>query len=181
MSKYSFLLQSKETEYFELLPNLRLRKHGGWLVAESIEQEEISRAQSQATIRAVQLAKRIAAAKGVELEEAFSLLQGGAGMSEMELLGDFTEETLSMLNSGTSVETGNAKLVTAFVRCRGEALIDDQWQAVDDWSMEDTKSMDRPTVARAIEFIMNEQEAEAGDVKAKKASKMKLQQDELKP
>lgn len=178
MSKYSFLLQGKETEHFELLPGLRLRKHGGWLVAESIEQEEISRAQSQATIRAVQLAKRIATAKGIELEDAFGLLQGGAGMSEMELLGDFTEETLSMLNSGTSVEVGNAKLVTAFLRCRGEALIDGEWKPVDDWSMEDTKSMDRPTIARALEFIMSEQETEIGETKAKKASKANQSKEE---
>lgn len=178
MSKYSFLLQGKECEYFELLPNLRLRKHDGWLVAESIEQEEISRAQSQATIRAVQLAKRIATAKGIELDEAFGLLQGGTGLSEMELLGDFTEETLSMLNSGTSVEVGNAKLVTAFMRCRGEAFIDDQWQSVDDWSMEDTKGMDLATIARAIEFIMAEQEAGNGGAKAKKGSKTTRQEAE---
>ena len=67
MSKYSFLLQTEEAEYFELLPTLRLRKHGSWLVAETIEQEEISRAQSQATIRAVQLAKRVAADKDISL------------------------------------------------------------------------------------------------------------------
>lgn len=63
MSKYSFVLQGEEPEYFELLPTLRLRKHGGWLVAEAIEQEEASKSQSQATVRAVQLAKRIAKAK----------------------------------------------------------------------------------------------------------------------
>jgi hypothetical protein len=119
MSKYSFLLQSEEPEFFELTPKVRLRKHGGWLVAEGIEQEELSKAQSQATIRAVQLAKRIATAKDIPLDEAFALLQGGADMSEMELLSDFTEETLGMINSGGSVETGNARMVTVFIRCRG--------------------------------------------------------------
>jgi hypothetical protein len=175
MSKYSFLLQGKEPEYFTLVEGLRLRKQGGWLVAEAIEQEEISRAQSQATIRAVQLAKRIASAKGIELDEAFNLLQGGGGLSEMELLSDFTEETLSMLNSGTSMEIGNAKLVTAFMRCRGEGLIDGEWQPLDDWSIEDTKTMDRPTIAKAVEFIMSEQKAEAGakEAQAKKAPKTK--------
>ena len=141
MSKYSFLVASKEPEYFELLPTLRLRKHGGWLVSEAIEQEEISKAQSQATIRAVQLAKRIATVKGIALDEAFALLQGGADLSEMELLSDFTEETLSMINSGGSVETSNARMVTAFIRCRGEGLIQDAWTAIDDWSIEDTKSV----------------------------------------
>jgi hypothetical protein len=161
MSKYSFLLQSEEPEYFELTPKVRLRKHGGWLVAEGIEQEELSKAQSQATIRAVQLAKRIATAKDIPLDEAFALLQGGADMSEMELLSDFTEETLGMINSGGSVETGNARMVTVFIRCRGEGLIGEEWLPLDDWSIEDTKTMGRRVIAKGMEFIMSEQEAEA--------------------
>ena len=70
MSKYSFLVQTKTEGYFELLPEIRLKKYGSWLVAESIEQEEISKLQSQATIRAVQLAKRIAASREIPLDEA---------------------------------------------------------------------------------------------------------------
>ena len=163
MSKYSFLLQSEEPEFFDLTPKVRLRKHGGWLVAEGIEQEELSKAQSQATIRAVQLAKRIATAKGIALDEAFALLQGGADMSEMELLSDFTEETLGMINSGGSVEIGNARMVTVFIRCRGEGLIEDEWQPLDDWSIEDTKAMGRRVISKGMEFIMSEQEAEAKD------------------
>lgn len=172
MSKYSFLLQSEEPEYFELTPKVRLRKHGGWLVAEGIEQEELSKAQSQATIRAVQLAKRIATAKGIPLDEAFALLQGGADMTEMELLSDFTEETLGMINSGGSVETSNARMVTVFIRCRGEGLIDGEWLPLDDWSIEDTKAMGRLVISRGMEFIMSEQEAEAQEAgQAKKASR----------
>ena len=173
MSKYSFLLQGKEPEYFELSESLRLRKHGSWLVAEAIEQEELSRSQSQATIRAVQLAKRIAAAKNIELEDAFALLQGGTGLSEMDLLSDFTEETLSMLNTGTSVEMGNAKLVTAFMRCRGEGLIGDSWEKLEDWSLEDTKAMDREMIAKAMDFILSEQEGvkEAGEAKKSRKTK----------
>jgi hypothetical protein len=181
MSKYSFLLQSKEAEYFELSPVIRLRKHGGWLVAEAIEQEELSKSQSQATIRAVQLAKRIASAKDIPLDEAFALLQGGGGLSEMELLGDFTEETLSMLNSSTSAEIGNAKLVTAFIRCRGEGLIDDEWQSLDDWSIEDTKGMGRAMIAKAMEFIVDEQQGDSEEGKAKKARKPKSPVKEEEP
>lgn len=171
MSKYSFLLQGKEAEYFELTPSIRLRKHGGWLVAEAIEQEELSKAQSQATIRAVQLAKRIATAKDIPLDEAFSLLQGGGGLSEMDLLGDFTEETLSMLNSSSSMETNNAKLVTTFIRCRGEGLIDGEWTALDDWSIEDTKNMGKAMIADAMEFILEEQQADSKEGEAKKVRK----------
>jgi hypothetical protein len=174
MSKYSFLLQSEEAEYFELLPALRLRKEGGWLVAEAIEQEEASKAQSQATIRAVQLAKRIATTKGIQLDEAFALLQNGSGLNEMELLGDFTEETIEMINSSGGVEMTNAKMVTTFIRCRGEAMIKGEWTRVDDWSIEDTKNMGRLLIAKAIEFIVSEQAAEVeGGPKAKKATRTK--------
>lgn len=175
MSKYSFLLATKEVEYFELTPSLRLKKLGNWLVSEAIEQEEISRAQSQATIRAVQLAKKIAKVKDISLDEAFALLQNGSSdLSESELLSDFTEETLGMVSSNGSVEVANAKIVTAFMRTRGEALIDDEWQSVEDWSMEDTKAMGRLLIAKVVEFVNSEQDNEIKEAaKAKKAQTKK--------
>lgn len=170
MSKYSFLLQSEEPEFFELTPKLRLRKHGGWLVAEGIEQEELGKVQNQATIRAVQLAKRIAVAKNISVDEAFALLQGGSTISEMELLNDFTEETLEMINTTGGVEISNARMVTVFMRCRGEGLIDGKWTPLEDWSIEDTKKMGRSLIAKGMKFIMSEQETENKEsTQAKKA------------
>jgi hypothetical protein len=168
MSKYSFLLTSKEPEYHQLNERLRLKKIGGWLVAEAIEQEEISKLQSQATIKAVQLAKKIAEAKKIKLDEAFDLLQSGGNLSEMELLTDFTEETMEMIASGSSVQGINARLVTSFMRCRGEGFIDNEWVKLSDWTSEDTHSMTQDELADAIEFITAEQMAEV-EAKAKKA------------
>jgi hypothetical protein len=173
MSKYSFLLQTKAEDYFELLPEIRMKKYGGWLVAEAIEQEEISKLQSQATIRAVQLAKKIALAKDIPLDEAFGLLQGGGGsITEAELLSEYTEETLSMITSGSSVESTNARMVTAFIRSRGQGLIDGEWQDLADWELEDTKNLPRKAIAKVVEFIAEEQNAETQEaVAAKKATK----------
>ena len=171
MSKYSFLLQTKAEDYFQLTPEIRLKKYNGWLVAEAIEQEEISKLQSQATIRAVQLAKRISAAKGIELDEAFELLQGGSDLNEMELLGEFTEETLGMLTSVGGMETSNARMVTTFIRCRGEALQDGEWQRTEDWTMDDTKAMGRKLIAKTLEFITAEQAAEIEEATAAKKSR----------
>lgn len=172
MSKYSFLVQTKAEGYFELLPEIRLKKYGSWLVAESIEQEEISKLQSQATIRAVQLAKRIAAARDIALDEAFALLQSGGAISEAELLSDFTEETLSMINSGSSVEATNARMVTAFIRSRGQGLIDGEWRDLGDWEIEDTKNLPRKAIAKVVDFITEEQNAEVQEaVEAKKVMK----------
>ena len=161
MSKYSFLVQTKAEDYCDLLPNIRLKKYGNWLVAEAIEQEEISKLQSQATIRAVQLAKKIAATKGITIDEAFALLQGGGTLSEAELLSEFTEETMAMITSGTSVEATNARMVTAFIRSRGQGMIDGKWVDLDDWSMDDTKTLPRSVVVKVVEFISAEQDAEA--------------------
>ena len=177
MSKYSFLLQSKEPAYFELSPFIRLKKHGGWLVAEAIEQEEISKLQSQATIRAVQLAKRIATAKGIPLDEAFSLLQGGgSSITEAELLSEYTEETMSMITSGSSVESTNARMATAFVRSRGQGLVDGEWQDLSDWELDDTKALPRRAIAKVVEFISAEQEAEVKEAAegAKKSQKRSI-------
>lgn len=173
MSKYSFLLQTKAEDYFELLPEIRMKKYGGWLVAEAIEQEEIGKLQSQATIRAVQLAKRIATAKDIPLDEAFGLLQGGGGsITEAELLSEYTEETLSMITSGSSVESTNARMVTAFIRSRGQGLIDGEWQDLADWELDDTKNLPRKAIAKVVEFIAEEQNAETQEaVAAKKATK----------
>jgi hypothetical protein len=170
MSKYSFLLATKEPEYFLLNARLRLKKLGGWLVAEAIEQEEISKLQSQATIKAVQLAKKIAESKNIKLDEAFELLQSGGDISEMELLTDYTEETMNMITSSSSVEAMNARVVTSFMRCRGEGFIDDEWKTLSDWSAEDTHAMTRDEFEQALEFVMSEQTSEA-EKKAKKAKK----------
>jgi hypothetical protein len=150
-----------------------MKKYGGWLVAEAIEQEEISKLQSQATIRAVQLAKRIASAKDIPLDEAFGLLQGGGGsITEAELLSEYTEETLSMITSGSSVESTNARMVTAFIRSRGQGLIDGEWQDLADWELDDTKNLPRKAIAKVVEFIAEEQNAETQEVAAaKKATK----------
>jgi len=160
MSKYSFLLETKEEGFFELLPTLRLKKYGGWLVAEAIEQEEISKLQSQSTIRAVQLAKRIATSRNISIDEAFVLLQSGGALSDVDLLADFTEETLGMISSGSSMEASNARMATAFIRSRGQGLIEGEWQDIGDWSQEDTENLPRKIIAKVVEFIAAEQDAE---------------------
>ena len=119
----------------------------------------------------MQLAKRIAATKGIELDEAFELLQGGSGLNEMQLLDEFTEETLGMLSSVGGVESSNARMVTTFIRCRGEALFEGDWLPTDDWCMDDTKAMGRKLIAKTLEFVTAEQAAEIEEAAAAKKSK----------
>jgi hypothetical protein len=79
-----------------------------------------------------------------------------------------------MLSSVGSVEMSNARVVTTFIRCRGEAMIDGEWKPVDDWSIDDTKSMGRKLIAKTMEFINDEQQAEIAEAGlAKKERKTK--------
>jgi hypothetical protein len=107
------------------------------------------------------------------LDEAFALLQGGSTITEAELLSDFTEETLAMITSGSSVEATNARMVTAFIRSRGQGMIDGDWQDLSDWELEDTKTLPRKAIAKVVEFIAEEQNAETQEAMAakKKATK----------
>jgi hypothetical protein len=87
-----------------------------------------------------------------------------------ELLSEYTEETLSMITSGSSVESTNARMVTAFIRSRGQGMIDGEWRDLSDWELEDTKNLPRKAVAKVVEFIAEEQNAETQEaMEAKKA------------
>jgi hypothetical protein len=77
-----------------------------------------------------------------------------------------------MLTSGSSVEATNARMVTAFIRSRGQGLIDGEWRDIRDWSTEDTNALPRRIIAKVVEFISSEQESEMKEAgEAKKASK----------
>lgn len=171
MSKYSFLVASKEPEYFEVNGCLRLKKYGGWLVGESIEREDISRAQSQTTLKVVQLARKIAKTQNIELDEAFALLQGG-GINDSAIVGDFADEMLALIGSNGGAEAANAKIVNAFIRSRGEGEIQGEWKALADWSMDDTKELSTALVEKILDFINNEQQ-EGVEIAEKKAQKKK--------
>lgn len=169
MSKYSFLVASKELEYFSVNETLRMKKHGGWLVGESIEREEISRAQNQNTLKLVQLARKVAVSKNIDLDEAFSLLQNG-NLADNETISDFADEMFALVSNGYGAEVSNAKIITAFMRSRGEGNIEGVWTNLTDWSMEDTKELTKPLVQDILEFINAEQEEES-ERSAKKAQK----------
>jgi hypothetical protein len=78
-----------------------------------------------------------------------------------------------MITSGSSVESTNARMVTAFVRSRGQGLVDGEWQDLSDWELEDTKALPRRAIAKVVEFISAEQEAEVKEAAdgAKKSQK----------
>lgn len=169
MSKYSFLVAAKEPEYFPVTEALRLKKYGGWLVGESIEREEISKAQNQNTLKLLQLARKIATSRNISLDEAFALLQGG-NFADNEAISEFADEMFTLVSNGYGAEMANAKIITAFMRSRGEGFIEEQWTRLSDWSMDDTKELDKPLASDILDFINKEQEEEA-ELQVKKSQK----------
>jgi hypothetical protein len=159
MSKYSFLVAAREPEYFSVNDSLRLIKHDGWLVGESIEHEEITKAQSAATLKAVQLARKIAKVKKISLDSAFALLQEGKVATE-DLADDFADEILTLLGETKSADASSAKLVTAFIRSRGQGYIAGEWKPLEDWTLEDTKELSRQLVRKILTFVNDEQDKE---------------------
>ena len=81
-----------------------------------------------------------------------------------------------LITSGSSVEATNARMVTAFIRSRGQGLVDGEWQDLSDWDVEDTKALPRRAISKVVEFISAEQEAEIQEAAdgAKKGQKKNM-------
>lgn len=166
MSKYAFLVAGEESAYFEVNNRLRLKQFGSWLVAEKIAQEKLARQQTSSTLAAIHLAKRIAADKGIEVEEAFGLLQQQDDASAALLLIDYMEEAERLMEKSLSPQEVDRAMISTFVRVRGEGLIGGEWQPLSDWSDEDTASLSEPLMDRIKDFILAEQGITTEDVDA---------------
>ncbi len=88
MSKYSSFFLLSSPEYEKLGDKLRLRKYGSWLAEEAWLREEQSQKRALFTLKAIDLARKIAKEKGIEDAEAFEMLQS-SGMVDEELMGGY--------------------------------------------------------------------------------------------
>jgi hypothetical protein len=140
MSKYSEIFLVGGAEYEELGSHLRVRKYGSWLAEESWVKEDQSRDRAQFTLKAIQLARRIAKEKDIPEEEAFQLLQGGRGENSI-YLNEFSEETADLMACMPSYREQFEQLATVFLRNRGEVLSGKKWLATEDWEKGDTAKL----------------------------------------
>lgn len=152
MSKYSEFFLLGSADYEEISDKLRLRKYGSWLAEETWLREEQNRKRAQFTLRTIQLAKRIAATKGIDEEEAFGLLQN-ASSNQGELFIEFAEDAAKLMDSAPSGREQFEELVTMFFRNRGEVCMGKKWCPTDEWSKEDTSKLPS-TLLEKIEAFM---------------------------
>jgi hypothetical protein len=152
MSKYSEIFLVGNAEYEELGSHLRIRRYGSWLAEESWVKEDQARNRAQFTLKAIQLARRIAKEKDISEEEAFQLLQG-AENKNAALLNDFAEETADLMACMPSYREQFEQLATVFLRNRGEVLSGKKWIATEDWETADTAKLTREMMQN-LEFFM---------------------------
>lgn len=157
MSKYSsfFLLSSPEHE--KLNDRLRLRKYGSWLAEEAWLREDQSQKRALFTLKAIDLARKIAKDRGIEDAEAFELLQG-SGMIDEELVGGYASEATALMESMPSSRSQLEQLVTVFFKNRGEVLQGKKWEPTEDWSDEDTRML-TSAILEKVEAFMAAEEA----------------------
>jgi hypothetical protein len=155
MSKYSSFFLLSSPEYEKLGDKLRLRKYGSWLAEEAWLREEQSQKRALFTLKAIDLARKIAKDKGIEDAEAFELLQN-SGMIDEELMGGYAAEATALMESMPSNRAQLEQLVTIFFRNRGEVLQGKKWEATDDWTEEDTKMLPKVIIQQVENFMVNE-------------------------
>lgn len=157
MSKYAFLIHGDDGEYEQIGDTIRLRKHGAWTVGEKIQQDRLAKQQARQVLSAVQLAKRIADKEGISVEEAFALMQSQGEVSNAMMLSDHLDEVRNIVDGGMSQNEADAKIITIFMRTRGEGLVKGKWTGLGDWSEGDTEVLTGDLKDKIMLFINNEQ------------------------
>lgn len=157
MSKYAFLIHGDDGEYEQISDTIRLRKHGAWTVGEKIQQDRLAKQQARQVLSAVQLAKRIADKEGISVEEAFALMQSQGEVSNAMMLSEHLDEVRNIVDGGMSQNEADAKIITIFMRTRGEGLVKGKWTGLGDWSEGDTEVLTGDLKDKIMLFINNEQ------------------------
>lgn len=160
MSKYSSFFLLSSPEYEKLNDKLRLRKYGSWLAEEAWLREDQSQKRALFTLKAIDLARKIAKDKGIEDAEAFELLQG-SGMIDEELVGGYASEATALMESMPSSRSQLEQLVTVFFKNRGEVLQGKKWEPTEDWSDEDTRMLTSVILEKVEAFMVAEENANA--------------------
>ena len=156
MSKYSSFFLLSSAEYQKLGEKLRLRKYGSWLAEEAWTKEEASQKQAQFTLKAVDLARKIAAEKGITEDEAFQALSSNLSGDDA-FFGQYASEVSNLMRALPSGREQFEKLVTIFFQNRGEVLVGKKWEATKDWTEEDTRMLTKQILSEVEAFMVAEE------------------------
>ena len=155
MSKYSSFFLLSSAEYKKLTDKLRVRKYGSWLAEEAWIREDQSQKRALFTLKAIDLAKKIAKEKGVTDEEAFELLQT-TQFDGSDIMDGFSMEAAGLMASMPSAREQQERLITAFMKNRGEVLVGKKWEPTDEWTEEDTRKLPQMLLEQIEQFMSQE-------------------------
>lgn len=137
---------------------LRLRKYGSWLAEEAWLRDEQSQKRALFTLKAVDLAKKIAKEREITEGQAFEMLQSSA-MFDEEFVGSYASEAAALMDSMPSNRSQMESLVTIFFKNRGEVLQGRKWEATTEWTEEDTKLLPKSVLELVEAFMVLEENA----------------------
>nr|BAR25818.1 unnamed protein product [uncultured Mediterranean phage uvMED] len=157
MSKYSEFFLLGKADYVMIGDKLRLRKFGSWLAEEGWTKEEQARQRASFSLKAVDLARKIAKEQEISEEEAFDVLQK-ANESRSEVFEQYATEIDELMALMPSGREQFEELVTLFFRNRGQVKVDKKWEPTDEWSDEDTRMLPKAMLALIEEFMASEDE-----------------------
>jgi thioesterase domain-containing protein len=157
MSKYSEFFLLGKADYVMIGDKLRLRKFGSWLAEEGWTKEEQARQRASFSLKAVDLARKIAKEQEISEEEAFDVLQK-ANESRSEIFEQYATEIDELMALMPSGREQFEELVTLFFRNRGQVKVDKKWEPTDEWSDEDTRMLPKAMLAVIEEFMASEDE-----------------------
>lgn len=157
MSKYSEFFLLGKADYVMIGDKLRLRKFGSWLAEEGWTKEEQARQRASFSLKAVDLARKIAKEQEISEEEAFDVLQK-ANESRSEIFEQYATEIDELMALMPSGREQFEELVTLFFRNRGQVKVDKKWESTDEWSDEDTRMLPKAMLALIEEFMASEDE-----------------------
>ena len=158
MSKYSSFFLLSSAQYQKLGDKLRLRKYGSWLAEEAWLRDEQSQKRALFTLKAVDLAKKIAKEQNISEGEAFEMLQSSA-MFDDDFVGSYASEAAALMESMPSNRSQMETLVTAFFKNRGEVLQGKKWEGTTEWTDEDTRMLPKPVLELVEAFMVMEENA----------------------
>ena len=127
MSKYSEFFLLGKADYMMIGDKLRLRKFGSWLAEEGWTKEEQARQRASFSLKAVDLARKIAKEQEISEEEAFDVLQQ-ANETRSEIFEQYATEIDELMALMPSGREQFEELVTLFFRNRGQVKVDKKWE-----------------------------------------------------
>jgi hypothetical protein len=158
-SNYRDLLFEGTEPQYEQVGMFRMRRHDDLLVAEAAELEQVDRDRMQAMVHVLSIAKRCAQDNKIPLTEAMELIQQGTRDPNKSALVEAYIDEMALASVGQPLQVmTEARVVTMFIRSRGEILRQKKWQALEDWQQDDTLRMPNKLRAKLVEFVNNERE-----------------------